>query len=108
MPLHAIGQPAAAVGHHPHQLDAAAGPVVLVAKLAERRATRRTQSAMNAMQEQIVIDARGRVDGVRCGRVVEVVGVHGSYFNGTQCTIGQNVSKHKSRVENVRGDRNVL
>ena len=52
---------AAAVGHHPHQLDAAARAVVLVAHLGERRTTRRTQPAVNAAQEQIVADARGRV-----------------------------------------------
>ena len=70
---------AAAVGHHPHQLDAAARAVVLVAQLGEGRATRRTQPAVNAAQEQIVADARGRVRRVRRIRVVEVVAVHVEY-----------------------------
>ena len=76
MPPHAVGEPAAAIGHHSHQLDAAARAVVLIAKLGERRATRRTQPAVNASQEQIVIDSRGRVGGIRFERVVKIVGVH--------------------------------
>ena len=41
----------AAVGHHPHQLDAAAGAVVLVAQFGVGRATRRAQPAVNAAQQ---------------------------------------------------------
>ena len=69
VPAHAVGQRGAAVGHHPHQLDAAAGAVVLVAHLGERRTTRRAQPAVNAAQEQIVADSRGRV---RCFGWIEL------------------------------------
>ena len=101
MPPHAIGESAAAVGHHPHQLDAAARAVVLVAKLGERRATRRAQPAVNASQEQIVIDARGGVGGIRFERVVEIVGVHAMAISRSAIAGGQHTSM--SGVEDVLG-----
>ena len=58
------------VGHGPHQIDAAARAVVLVAGLDVRRTGRRAQTAMDAVEQQVVVEdcagVRGRhiVDGV--------------------------------------------
>ena len=54
---------AAAFGHQPHQLDAAARAVVLVAQLGVGRASRRAQSAVDARRQELRIEHadKGRV-----------------------------------------------
>ena len=73
---HAVGQRRIAVGHHSHQLDAAARPVVLVAQLGVGRAGRGAKSAMDAGQQQFGVDARAGTAAV-CrgwhGRVARVL-----------------------------------
>src|SRR6185437_12195165 len=46
------------VGDRPHQVDAASRAVVFVAQLDIGRARGRTQPAMDAIQEQLVVDPR--------------------------------------------------
>ena len=76
VPAHAIAQLGPAIGHRPHELDAAARTVVFVPQLGERRTARRTQPAMNAAEEQVVADSCRRVLAAWLVRVVEAVGGH--------------------------------
>ena len=54
-----------AVGHAAHQIDAAARAVVLVARFDVRRAGRRAQSAMDAVEQQLVVEGRAGIGGRR-------------------------------------------
>ena len=51
----------AAVGHHPHEVHAAARGVVLVAQLAIGRTGGGTQAAMHAAQQQLRVEAGYRL-----------------------------------------------
>jgi len=70
------GQGCPAVGHHPHHLDPAAGPVVLVAAFGVRRTGRRAQAAMHALEEQLAVDPRRQVAVFMAVRIVIEDGAH--------------------------------
>ena len=70
-----VDQRQPAVGHRPHQIDAAARAVVLVAQFEIRRAGRRTQPAVDAVEKQLVVDpragrSRASAAAMVCGGVV--------------------------------------
>ena len=58
MPPHVVAQLQPAVADRPHQIDAAAGAVVLVARFDVRRARGRAQAAVDAVEKQLVVDRR--------------------------------------------------
>ena len=66
-----------AVGHQPHQVDPAARAVVLVAQFGVRRARRRTQAAVDAVEKQVVVDGAARAATVRLRTVFEFFEVIG-------------------------------
>ncbi len=71
VPAHFAGQLQAAIGHRAHQIDAAARAVVLVPQLHIRRAAGRAQAAVDAIEKQLVVDARARVAlGLRGRRMI--------------------------------------
>ena len=65
VPPHAVVQLQLAVGHAAHQIDAPARAVVLVARLDVRRARRRAQPAVDAVEQQLVVE---RSAGIGCAR----------------------------------------
>ena len=70
MSAHMIVQRQPAIGDRPHQIDPSPRTVVLVAGFDVRRARRRAKPAMDAIQEQTVVDARAGIlgNGSRCRR----------------------------------------
>ena len=67
-----------AVGHQPHQVDAATGPVVLVAQLGVCGTGGRAQSAMHAIEKQLVADFRAGFWGFTMRPMFEILLAHAS------------------------------
>ena len=60
----AVVQLQPAVGDGPHQVDAAARAVVLVARLDVRRARGRAQAAVDAVEQQLVVERGAGIGGL--------------------------------------------
>ena len=76
MPRHRVAERNPSIRYGPHQVDAAAGTIVLVAGFKVRRAGRGAETAMDAVEELVVID-RASSDRETLGQRVFGGGGHG-------------------------------
>ena len=78
MPAHAVVELELAIGHAAHEIDAAARALVLVARFDVRRTRGRAQAAVDAVEQQLVVERSAGIGG-EC-RVIFLSSVTYSYF----------------------------